>query len=141
METFIIGITGGSGSGKTTFVNLLKDELIDTPVTFISMDNYYKPRDEQYEDDEGIKNFDLPSSLDHEAFLTDLNKLRNGEKVIQKEYTFNNANAKPLLIEINPAPVLGLQTVHGGPRRVADATPVGEELDQLGAACGRYVFG
>lgn len=109
METFIIGITGGSGSGKTTFVNLLKDELVDTQVAFISMDNYYKPREEQFEDKEGIRNYDLPTSLDCDAFLTDLNKLRNGEKVIQKEYTFNNDQAKPLIIEILPAPVIVIE--------------------------------
>lgn len=109
MEAFIIGITGGSGSGKTTFVNLLKDELIAESVTFISMDNYYKPKEEQVVDNEGITNFDLPDSLDQHNFLKDLQKLQKGEKVIQLEYTFNDKSKEPKRIEISPAPIIVIE--------------------------------
>jgi len=109
MEAFIIGITGGSGSGKTTFVNLLKDEMIGKDVAFISMDNYYHPREEQFTDDEGFCNFDLPNSLDHKTFLQDLKKLKNGEKVEQLEYTFNNEKKNAKIISIYPAPIIVIE--------------------------------
>ncbi len=109
MEAFIIGITGGSGSGKTTFVNLLRDGLVDEDVAFISMDNYYKPRDDQFTDKEGVRNFDLPESLDHIKFMEDILKLKNGKKVIQLEYTFNDNSKPPKEIVINPAPVIVIE--------------------------------
>lgn len=106
MEMFIIGIAGGSGSGKTTFINSLKEDCNKFDVSFISMDNYYLPRNEQIVDEEGVTNFDLPTSLDHDAFLSDLEKLKKGEVVTQLEYTFNNEKSDTREIKIAPAKIV-----------------------------------
>lgn len=105
----LIGICGGSGSGKTSFVNALKSNLEGNSVCFISFDNYYKPRDEQQIDENGIKNFDLPESMEMDQFLKDLEQLKSGQSIVQKEYTFNNELATPKDITIKSAPLIVIE--------------------------------
>lgn len=103
---FTIGITGGSGSGKTFFLQGLSTLFKPQEICLISQDNYYKPREQQPVDENGIKNFDLPVSIDREAFLADLLKLKAGQNVIKKEYTFNNPSAEPQMLEFKTAPII-----------------------------------
>lgn len=105
-KPFTIGITGGSGSGKTFFLQGLSSCFKPNEICLISQDNYYKPRDQQPVDENGIKNFDLPVSIDREVFLSDLIKLKAGQDVIKKEYTFNNPNAEPKLLTFRSAPII-----------------------------------
>jgi len=105
-KPLVIGITGGSGSGKTHFLNSLLQYFSQDEICLISQDNYYKPRDEQPVDDKGVKNFDLPESLNLVAFAKDINRLKNGERVEIEEYTFNNPDAPKKLLTFNPAPII-----------------------------------
>lgn len=105
-KPFTIGITGGSGSGKTYFLQGLSSCFKPDEICLISQDNYYKPRAQQPVDENGIKNFDLPVSIDREAFQQDLLKLKAGQNVIKQEYTFNNPQAKIKLLEFKTAPIL-----------------------------------
>ena len=105
-KPFTIGITGGSGSGKTFFLQGLSTCFKPEEICLISQDNYYKPRDQQPIDENGVKNFDLPVSIDREAFLEDLIKLKAGQNVIKNEYTFNNPSAQPKLLEFKTAPII-----------------------------------
>jgi uridine kinase len=105
-KPYLIGITGGSGSGKTTFIKELRNRCSESQLCIISQDEYYKDREDQVEDLEGIKNFDLPSSIDNKAFILDIKKLRRGEAVSRKEYTFNNKKKEASIIEYKPAKVI-----------------------------------
>lgn len=104
-ESYIIGIVGGSGSGKTTFVKKLKEDIEGLSITIISADDYYLPREAQFVDENGIKNFDLPSSIDSEALAQDLSLLISNQTVVRDEYTFNNAEADARKIEFRPAKI------------------------------------
>lgn len=106
MKPFIMGITGGSGSGKTTFVRELKSRFGDESVCLISQDDYYRPINEQFKDSEGIENFDLPKSIDKEAFVRDIERLIAGETVERPEYVFNNDSAICKTLTFRPAPVI-----------------------------------
>ncbi len=108
---FIIGITGGSGSGKTRFLNGLLSKFTPDEVCLISQDNYYKPRDEQPVDIKGVKNFDLPESIDFEAYKKDIEAIKAGETVTRKEYVFNNPEAEPTIIKLKPAPVIVVEGI------------------------------
>ncbi len=103
---FIIGIVGGSGSGKTFFLKNLLQHFTSEQVCLISQDNYYRPREEQPVDEKGVKNFDLPESIDFEAYKNDIIALRNGKTVTRTEYTFNNPAAQPAEIVLQPTPVI-----------------------------------
>lgn len=105
-KPYIIGITGGSGSGKTTFIKALREYFSTTELCILSQDDYYRPRNEQYTDSKGVKNFDLPTSIDADAFEADLMKLLKGETVTLQEYTFNNEKATPKMLTFSPAPVI-----------------------------------
>ncbi len=105
-KPYTIGITGGSGSGKTFFLQGLSSMFQPADICLISQDNYYKPRNLQPVDENGIQNFDLPVSIDREAFLIDLLKIKAGQHVTKKEYTFNNPNAQPKILEFKAAPII-----------------------------------
>ena len=103
---FLIGITGGSGSGKTTFIRQLREGLDESQVSYLSMDDYYVPREEQKVDKFGVHNFDRPKSIYRDEFVRDLKKLCKGKTVKRKEYVFNNELAEPRTLILKPAPVI-----------------------------------
>lgn len=105
-KSYTIGITGGSGSGKTFFLKNLESRFTGDELCLISQDHYYHPREMQLHDDRGIKNFDLPESIDYKQFQQDIQTLKRGEVLKKKEYTFNNPNVTPKILEFKPAPVI-----------------------------------
>ncbi len=115
-KPFIIGIAGGSGSGKTFFLKCFLEHFSDNEVCLISQDDYYIPVAHNMTKEENkLYNFDLPSTIDYEHFEDDINRLINGETIIKTEYTFNNPDAIPKVLEIKPAPILiveGLFILH-----------------------------
>ncbi|MBL6446843.1 uridine kinase [Fulvivirga sp. 29W222] len=115
MNPFIIGITGGSASGKTLFLNSLLREFEKKDVCLISQDNYYLPRDQQPLDENGVKNFDTPQSIDAKAFAADIRKIKAGEGFSRLEYTFNNPNVVAQMLHFDAAPIVvieGLFVMH-----------------------------
>ncbi|HEY0246423.1 MAG TPA: uridine kinase [Mucilaginibacter sp.] len=115
-KPYIIGIAGGSGSGKTFFLNRFLDHFSANEVCLVSQDDYYIPVAHNMTAEENkLYNFDLPATVDHEQFEQDVNKLLNQQTIYKKEYTFNNPNAIPKTLEIKPAPILiieGLFILH-----------------------------
>lgn len=105
-EPLLIGVTGGSGSGKSLFLQELLRHFTEDEVCLITQDNYYRLREEQPVDECGVKNFDLPESIDDERFHSDVLALKRGEEVRITEYTFNNPALVPKQLVFKPAPVL-----------------------------------
>jgi uridine kinase len=105
-KPYIIGIAGGSSSGKTSFLNQLVSLMPEDSVSVISQDNYYFPKEQQQKDKNGQHNFDLPTSIDRVSFYTDIKKLLNGEHIRRKEYTFNNPDKVPKDIVTLSSPVI-----------------------------------
>lgn len=110
-KPFIVGITGGSASGKTTFLNKLLASFAPEDICLISQDNYYKSREFQLQDHNGVTNFDLPSCIDDEAYARDILKVSQGETVQRTEYTFNNPNIIPKQLEFKPAPIIVVEGI------------------------------
>ena len=109
MKPYVIGICGGSGSGKTTFIKRLRERFDISELCIVSQDDYYLPRDKQYKDHNDEYNFDLPKSFDKKKFRSDLKSLIRGETVTVEEYTFNNPDAKPKLLVFQPAPIIVIE--------------------------------
>lgn len=89
---FIVGVTGGSGSGKTSFVRALRERL-GASATFFSQDDYYVSTDAIAVDGDGVHNFDLPSSIDSGTMAADIARVRAGETLERTEYTFQTMYA------------------------------------------------
>jgi len=115
-KPYIIGIAGGSGSGKTFFLKCFLEHFTADEVSLVSQDDYYIPVAHNMTKEENKEyNFDLPSTIDHGHFQQDISKLLNKEAILKQEYTFNNPDAIPKMIEIKPAPILiveGLFILH-----------------------------
>ena len=114
-SSFIIGIVGGSASGKTWILNKLRDIYSEEKICIISQDDYYKPLQDQQKDEHGVVNFDLPSAIDENAFYTDLLNLSSGNEVRKQEYLFNHPERESQWKVFNPAPVIvaeGLFLLH-----------------------------
>lgn len=105
-KPYLVGITGGSASGKTLFLDKLLNYFEPDQICLISQDNYYKARNLQPIDELGIPNFDTPGSIDFQQYAEDIRKIQNGETVTRQEYTFNNPNKTPKMLTFHPAPVV-----------------------------------
>ncbi len=103
---YVIGISGGSGSGKTCILNELADHFSRDEVCILSQDNYYVPKEQQLTDENGVKNYDLPSCIDADLLVSDLRSLINGQTVEKMEYVFNNDQKEATKVIVKPAPVI-----------------------------------
>ncbi|MDG1042924.1 MAG: uridine kinase [Flavobacteriaceae bacterium] len=88
----IIGIGGGTGSGKTTVVNQILSEFPTGEVQVISQDSYYKDTSHLSFEDRCKINFDHPNSIDFELLETHLKNLQKGEVINQPVYSFKTHN-------------------------------------------------
>lgn len=102
----IIGIAGGTGSGKTTVVQQIMNELPETEVGIISQDSYYKQNvGMSYEERSNI-NFDHPRAIDFELLVQHLKELKSGKTVDQPVYSFVIHNRTDDTISTHPRKVM-----------------------------------
>ena len=92
VKPYLIGIAGGSASGKTYLLNALLNHFNADEICLISQDHYYKPQAEQHIDENGQINYDLPEGIDQEKLMADIQSLLSGKPVKKLEYTLNNIN-------------------------------------------------
>ncbi|HHC81035.1 MAG TPA: uridine kinase [Flavobacteriia bacterium] len=102
----IIGIAGGTGSGKTTVVNQIINELPNEEVTVISQDSYYKETDNLSYEERTKINFDHPRAIDFELLVQHLSALRENKTVEQPIYSFAKHNRTKDTIKTHPSKVL-----------------------------------
>jgi len=102
----IIGIAGGTGSGKTTVVNQITEELKHEEVDVISQDSYYQDTSHLSFEDRKKINFDHPKSIDFELLAEHLKELRSGNNIQQPVYSFKEHNRTGETIEIKPRKVV-----------------------------------
>jgi uridine kinase len=110
-KPFIVGITGGSASGKTFFLNSLMNSFGEEDICLISQDNYYRARHSVPVDENGIHNFDLPQAMDAKLYAQHISDLRDGQRVQQMEYTFNNPNIIPKLLTFESRPIIVVEGI------------------------------
>jgi uridine kinase len=103
----IIGIAGGTGSGKTTIANKLFDATkTKGSVLYLKMDDYYKKYDDIPVNELGAKNFDHPESYDVELLTNHLNKLKNFQSIDKPLYDFVISDRLEQTILVKPADVV-----------------------------------
>ena len=101
----VIGIAGGTGSGKTTPMNRIIDHFTDD-ITVLSHDNYYRRHDELTYDQRCQLNYDEPAALETDLMARHLDKLRQGEAIQCPVYDFTQHNRSDETITIVPKKVI-----------------------------------
>ena len=102
----IIGIAGGTGSGKTTVVHQIMNELPDTEVGIISQDSYYKENHNLSFDERALLNFDHPRAIDFALLVAHLKELREQKTIQQPVYSFVTHNRTEDTITTHPRKVM-----------------------------------
>ena len=107
----VIGISGGSGSGKTTFAKGLKRWIGDHRVGILSQDSYYRDLSQIFDRDGGKVNFDHPESVEFELMVQDLRQLRKGDGVEVPIYDFTTHTRRPASLMFQPRPIVLLEGI------------------------------
>ncbi len=105
MTPMIIGVAGGTGSGKSTFAEGLR-RLFPNDITIISYDNYYKPQDHLSMEERVKTNYDCPDALDTDLLVKHLRALLEGESVDIPNYDFCIHTRKQEVTRVEPTAVL-----------------------------------
>ena len=103
---FIIGIAGGTGSGKTTLVHQIMNQLPDNEVVIISQDSYYKEARNLSPDELSQINFDHPNAIDFELLVAHIKDLKAGKTINQPVYSFLKHNRTTEIIVTQPRKVM-----------------------------------
>ncbi len=106
----IVGIAGGSASGKTTIVNRIREQFGDD-IVVISHDSYYKAHNDLSYDERSRLNYDHPSSFDTELLIRDVMRLKNGEEVDIPVYDYAIHNRSEQTVHVIPKPVILLEGI------------------------------
>ena len=106
----IIGIAGGTGSGKSTFTNRLKKRFGDH-VTVIYHDNYYRRHDDISFEERKKINYDHPDSLETELLIEHLEQLKNGQSIMCPVYDYTVHNRSNDVVEIKPSNIIILEGI------------------------------
>jgi uridine kinase len=110
MQTTIIGIAGGSGSGKSSFSNRLKEQFQDD-ITVIYYDNYYKDNTGIPFEERKKINYDHPDALETALLVEHLKKLRQGQAIDCPVYDYSVHNRSDKTIHIEPKPVIVVEGI------------------------------
>lgn len=102
----IIGISGGTGSGKTTVANRILETVEQSEVVFIQQDSYYRNITDLPLDYRQIANFDHPDALDNELLVNHIRKLKEGESIELPVYDFKTHTRLPETRLVEPKPIV-----------------------------------
>ena len=103
---YVIGIAGGTGSGKTTVVKKIRSKLQRDQVSFLAQDSYYKDNGHlPVKERQGI-NFDHPDSIEFELLTEHVRQLKMGKPVDQPTYSYLTCTRQEEVIPVTPRPVI-----------------------------------
>ena len=105
MDILVIGIAGGTGSGKTTLMKNIISKFEDQ-VTVVSHDNYYKRHDGMTYEERSQINYDEPDAFDTDLMVQQLQQLRKGESVLCPVYDYTVHNRSDETVQIEPKRVI-----------------------------------
>lgn len=108
---YIIGIAGGTGSGKTTVVRKIVESLPGSQIAVIPQDSYYNDNTGIPMEERRKINFDHPNAFDWKLLIHQINELRNGNAIEQPTYSYIESNRMPETIHIEPCEVIIIEGI------------------------------
>ncbi|MBE6990971.1 MAG: uridine kinase [Ruminococcaceae bacterium] len=109
-ERLVIGIAGGTGSGKTTLTKKIVERFGDD-VVIVNHDNYYKSLDHLTYEQRCLVNYDSPDAFDNELFISQLRQLKAGQSVVCPVYDFTVHNRSEQTMVIEPKDVIVVEGI------------------------------
>ena len=109
--TTIIGIAGGTGSGKSTVVKKIVESLPPHYVAVVPLDSYYNDTTEMTQEERRAINFDHPDAFDWKLLIKQVNSLRDGIAIEQPTYSYILNNRLPETIKVEPKPVIIIEGI------------------------------
>jgi len=108
----VIGIAGGSGSGKTTVVRAITETLKGESVVTIPLDSYYKDSSDLTDEEKRSHNFDHPDAIDWELICQQLSELKAGKSIEQPIYSYISCSrSKTETVHVDPADVIIIEGI------------------------------
>ena len=107
----IIGIAGGTGSGKTTVVRKIAEALPPHHVVVVPLDSYYNDSSHMTEEERHAINFDHTDAFDWKLLIKQVNELRNGQAVEQPTYSYIKCNRLKETLHVEPKPVIIIEGI------------------------------
>lgn len=107
----IIGIAGGTGSGKTTVVKKIVEALPKNHVAVVPLDSYYNDTTGLTDEERKAINFDHPDAFDWKLLIKHVNELRHGRAIEQPTYSYILSNRLPETIHVEPKPVIIIEGI------------------------------
>lgn len=107
----IIGIAGGTGSGKTTVVKKIVEALPPHYVSVVPLDSYYNDTSHMTEEERHAINFDHPDAFDWKLLIKQVNQLRKGEAIEQPTYSYILCNRLSETVHVEPKPVIIIEGI------------------------------
>ena len=107
----IIGIAGGTGSGKTTVVKKIVEALPPHYVSVVPLDSYYNDTSHMTEEERHAINFDHPDAFDWKLLIKQVNELRSGKAIEQPTYSYILCNRLPETVHVEPKPVIIIEGI------------------------------
>lgn len=107
----IIGIAGGTGSGKTTVVKKIVEALPPHYVSVVPLDSYYNDTSHMTEEERHAINFDHPDAFDWKLLIKQVNQLRKGEAIEQPTYSYILCNRLSETMHVEPKPVIIIEGI------------------------------
>lgn len=109
-ETYVIGVAGGTASGKTTIVKVIKDYFGEN-IELISHDCYYKAHDDMPFCEREKLNYDHPTSFDTDRMVKDVLSLKEGHTIERPVYDYSNHNRAAETVTVIPKRILMLEGI------------------------------
>lgn len=125
MKPYVIGVAGGSGSGKTYFARELQKNLGSLNCSLLYQDNYYIDQSHRFDGDGGAVNFDHPESLDFNLLALGLKELKNGQTISVPIYDFASHKRKIETLTCHPTKIILVDGI-----LILDSLLVREQLDE-----------
>ena len=108
---FVIGITGGTGSGKTTIINRIIKETYDLDINFISSDSYYKDNSNLSFSERDKLNYDEPNAMDFDLLTSQIKDLKKGKSINIPVYCFNTHLRLKKTVTCHPSKILVIEGI------------------------------
>jgi len=109
--SLVIGIAGGTGSGKTTIADYILETVGPEKIAFLPHDAYYRDQTDLSYEERSLVNFDHPASLETELLIEHITNLRNQQTIHLPDYDFKTHSRTNKTIPVNPQPIILIEGI------------------------------